>query len=461
MTTATEAFPAQDSSDNTSAAVALNRAYWSLAQRVAASEYLSKSEFLPKFLLYICDHQLRGMTQEITEQKIGVRVFNRPADYNPGDDNIVRNYAGQLRKRLDLYFEREGLEEDVRISIPRGGYIPIFQKLHSPQQDASAPSASLLKEIHPAAVEPSAEQDLIPTTATSGGNTERIAQRPDWRMFLWGIAACIPLLCALLLYNHFHPASPAAPSPLRPLWSAIFSRDRDTYIVPADSGVGILQNLTEEPVNLADYISGKYLSDIRAKNIDNANLEDLRTQRYSSIADIQIVAKLARVPEVIPNRFVIRYPRDLRMDDLRDSNAILLGAIHTDPWVNLLQEQLNFRFVCESHINHCSILNSHPSSGEKAKYENDAEQSSHQTFGVVAFMPNMNRTGRILLVEGLNMASTQASADVLLNDELMRPILQKATLPSGAIGSFELLIQTTTLDATPLPPQIIASRFER
>src|SRR5579884_2977753 len=119
MKTTTEAFPAQDSIEN---ATALNDAYWRLAQRVAASEYLSKSEFLPRFLLYICDHQLRGMAQEITEQKIGVRVFHRPADYNPGNDNIVRNYAGQLRKRLDLYFEREGVKEDIRISIPRGGY---------------------------------------------------------------------------------------------------------------------------------------------------------------------------------------------------------------------------------------------------------------------------------------------------------------------------------------------------
>lgn len=457
MNTTTEAFPAQDSIEN---ATALNNAYWRLAQRIAASEYFSKSEFLPRFLLYICDHQLRGMTQEITEQKIGVRVFHRPADYNPGNDNIVRNYAGQLRKRLDLYFEKEGVKEDIRISIPRGGYIPIFEKLHSSQQDTRTPAASIVQELHPLSDEPTSGNDTLSALTPSASDPATSAPRPDWRMFLWGIAACLPLFCALLLYNRFHIASSAAASPFRPLWSEIFSRDRDTYVVPADSGVGILQNLTEQPANLADYISGKYLSDIRARNIDNANLQDLRSQRYSSVADIQIIAKLARVPEIIPDRFVIRFPRDLRMDDLREGNAILLGAIHTDPWVSLLQQQLNFRFVCESHINHCSILNSHPAQGEKAKYENEAEESSHQTFGVVAFMPNMNRTGHILLVEGLNMASTQAGADVLLNDELMRPVIQKAMLANGSIGSFELLVQTTTLDATPLPPQIIASRYE-
>jgi hypothetical protein len=58
------------------------------------------------------------------------------------------------------------------------------------------------------------------------------------------------------------------------------------------------------------------------------------------------------------------------------------------------------------------------------------------------------------------MASTQASADVLLNEALMRPVLRRATLPNGTIGPFELLIQTTTLDTAPLPSRVIASRFQ-
>ena len=81
------------------------------------------------------------------------------------------------------------------------------------------------------------------------------------------------------------------------------------------------------------------------------------------------------------------------MEDLQDGNAILLGAIHTDPWVDLLQKQLNFQFVCESHVNHCSIINSHPTNEEKAVYDNESQQLSHRTFGVVAFIPNLNRTG--------------------------------------------------------------------
>jgi len=137
-----------------------------------------------------------------------------------------------------------------------------------------------------------------------------------------------------------------------------------------------------------------------------------------------------------------------------------LGAIHTDPWVDLLQKQLNFQFVCESHVNHCSIINSHPLKGEKTVYDNESQQLSHQTYGVVAFISNLNRTGKILLIEGLNMAATQAAADTLMDGVRMRPIIQQATQPDGSVGPFELLVETTSVDAAALPSRIVAARFE-
>lgn len=427
-----------------------------LIRRIATSEHFSKSEFLPKFLLYICDRELRGMTDAITEQQIGVQVFNRPADYNPGDDNIVRNYAGQLRKRLDLYFAREGTNEHIRIKIPRGGYVPVFQMvelpaspIHSQSRDPTSSEESRRGETS----DPTTEGEIIVSALP-------FPRAPDWRMFLLGAGGCALLFCAmLLLFNRIRALFPDGQPATRPLWSEIFARDRDTFIVPADSGLGILQNLSKQPATLADYVSGKYLSEVNIKGIDPENVEDLRTQKYSSIADIDIIAKLNRLPEVVPDRFVVRFARDLRMDDLRDGNAILLGAIHTDPWIFLLQKQLNFQFVCESNVNHCSIFNSHPAKGERQVYENESQQLSHQTFGVVAFIPNLNRTGRILLIEGLNMAATQAAADMLLDEASMRPIIQQATLSNGTVGPFEILIETTSLDATPLPSRIIATRF--
>src|SRR5215469_2208802 len=99
---------------------------WQLAQRIVASKSFAKSSLLSRFLLYVCDRTLNGKTEEISEQQIGVHVFGRRPQYNPAEDNIVRNYARQLRQRLDAYFEEEGKAEDLRLTIPRGTYVPTF-----------------------------------------------------------------------------------------------------------------------------------------------------------------------------------------------------------------------------------------------------------------------------------------------------------------------------------------------
>lgn len=99
---------------------------WGVARRVAASKGFSKSKFLISFILYICEKHLLDQTDEITEQLIGEHVFRRPQGYNPGEDNIVRNYARLLRQRLEEYFNGEGIDETIRIAVPRGGYVPLF-----------------------------------------------------------------------------------------------------------------------------------------------------------------------------------------------------------------------------------------------------------------------------------------------------------------------------------------------
>ena len=97
---------------------------WQLAQRIVASKSFAKSSLLSRFLLYVCNRTLNGRTEEISEQQIGVHVFGRRPQYNPAEDNIVRNYARQLRQRLDAYFEEEGKGEELRLTIPRRHMFP-------------------------------------------------------------------------------------------------------------------------------------------------------------------------------------------------------------------------------------------------------------------------------------------------------------------------------------------------
>src|SRR5580698_5157652 len=114
---------------------------WQLTLRIAASGTLGRSGLLSDFLLYIVDRSIRGRTDEITEQRIGVTVFGRAENYDPNDDNIVRSYARKLRKRIEEYFATEGREETLRLEIPRGGYTPIFADCFPPSSQVDENAA--------------------------------------------------------------------------------------------------------------------------------------------------------------------------------------------------------------------------------------------------------------------------------------------------------------------------------
>lgn len=82
---------------------------------------------MKRFLSYVVDEALAGRADRLKGYTIGVEVFDRPDDFDPQADTIVRVQAGQLRRRLDLYYSEDGKRDTVRFIIPKGQYAPIFE----------------------------------------------------------------------------------------------------------------------------------------------------------------------------------------------------------------------------------------------------------------------------------------------------------------------------------------------
>jgi hypothetical protein len=95
-------------------------------KQLLGSRTFTRSPRLAQFLEYIASCELGGRTDEISEQHIGITVFGRPPGYNPGDDNVVRSYARNLRLKLDEYYRTEGASDLLRVEIPKGAYRPVF-----------------------------------------------------------------------------------------------------------------------------------------------------------------------------------------------------------------------------------------------------------------------------------------------------------------------------------------------
>ena len=107
---------------------------WELAERIVASPSFIRSPRLCSLLMHLCDLALHGRSDEISEQSIGVALFERAPNYDPSIDGIVRSHASRLRQRLEQYFSEEGAHETMRLSIPKGGYTPLFEIHRQPEQ---------------------------------------------------------------------------------------------------------------------------------------------------------------------------------------------------------------------------------------------------------------------------------------------------------------------------------------
>src|SRR5262249_22228452 len=97
-------------------------------ERILASEAFNRNERLSQFLRYIVERHFEGGDSHLKESVIALEVFGRRADYDPKLDSIVRTEAGRLRARLADYYAGNGIQDEVIIEVPKGGYAPCFRR---------------------------------------------------------------------------------------------------------------------------------------------------------------------------------------------------------------------------------------------------------------------------------------------------------------------------------------------
>jgi adenylate cyclase len=115
-------------------------------QRILASRAFCNSPRLSRFLRFIVEQTMQGHEDRIKEYLLGVDVFERGASYDPRIDPIVRVEAGRLRAKLQQYYESAGTQSSVIIELPKGRYIPSFQRRASPRVDTE-PQARILTSV--------------------------------------------------------------------------------------------------------------------------------------------------------------------------------------------------------------------------------------------------------------------------------------------------------------------------
>ena len=95
-------------------------------ERIFLHPDFSSSEILKRFLTFVVQETLTGNANCLREYTIALKVLQKPVNFNPQKNCIVRIHAGRLRRALYHYYNAPGSDDEIIIGMPKGKYVPVF-----------------------------------------------------------------------------------------------------------------------------------------------------------------------------------------------------------------------------------------------------------------------------------------------------------------------------------------------
>jgi TolB-like protein len=95
-------------------------------ERIFLHPDFSSSEILKKFLSFVVQETLTGNSNCLKEYTIALKVLQKPVNFNPQKNCIVRIHARRLRSALFHYYNEPGSVDEIIIGMPKGKYVPVF-----------------------------------------------------------------------------------------------------------------------------------------------------------------------------------------------------------------------------------------------------------------------------------------------------------------------------------------------
>jgi hypothetical protein len=422
-----------------------------LIDRIAASNHFRRSSRLKDMLLFLGSRAADDSQAEVHEQEIGEKVFGRPAEYDRGQDNIVRVNASELRKRLELYFSHEGKHEDILVSMPRGGYRLVFHHRSSAKKAAGtqASAAPPDSDAQPSEAEPQASRPG--------------AGRWAW---LWALIGLCTGIAATLLAVHLLPgaagASAAARQPLvSAFWLEFSPRSGDIDLVLSDASVNITEYILGRPISLTDYTNKDYFDAAEQAHASADRLQDIHQIFHHDIValgDFEAAEQILSLPTIHPKIRLVP-PRVYSPDSLAQNSLILIGGEPANPWVGLFNASLNFSLDDNDPGMLLYVLNRHPRPGEQRTYNPSTQNSVITGYGVLAYLPSPNHVGNILILAGTDAQTTKAVAEYVTSERKLSELQKKlGASETRHIPYFEAVIKSSRISDTSFSSKIVAYR---
>ena len=125
-------------------------------ERVLAGSHLRSSPRRAALLKFLVEETLAGRADRLKGFAVAVSVFGRDETFDAQSDPIVRLEARHLRHDLDSYYVADGRRDPVRITIPKGGYVPYFTWQDDTGESRPSPAGDAAEDAGPVVAPPAA-----------------------------------------------------------------------------------------------------------------------------------------------------------------------------------------------------------------------------------------------------------------------------------------------------------------
>jgi len=404
-----------------------------------------------QFLRYIVNQAIAGHFESLKERMIGVELFGRSPSYDTGEDAIVRVTASDVRKRLLQHYGKYGVDAPFHISLPTGTYIPQITYEVAKEAEAAAiapqpvpqPLAAVSAAEAPAPDSPEAQTSESPL---------RVPLDQSPHLLRWLVLAGVVLACILGSIAFFTKRLSPAKEHVLP-WSILFRSSHPIWLITSDPNIAEIQYLLKQSISVSDYANHYYVPTPNHLTPEEDRLaRNVLIGDKSADVDAAIAVQIAELAQANSRQINVRGARSLRLADIHtDDNFIFLGSPVSNPWTSIFSDQLDFRFVFDPVRRSEFVQNIHPRPNEQATYVPTAMGwATGDTFAIVAFLPNPDQAGHVLLIAGANGEGTEAAGRLVVDAQRMKPILQSCGLKNGgAAQHFELLLHLNTMAGSP------------
>ncbi len=429
--------------------------------RLLASAYFSQSKRSVTFLRFITDHTLSGDAEKLKERTLGIEIFGRFPDYDTASDPVVRVTASEIRKRLAQYYQESGHEEELRISLPSGAYVPEFRwpkdANHSGIQSAAdRPDARLFAETAGGTIGGFAEQanqrhfetpefeppENGPLKEPRGYSKQlevKARRHFGLKISLICVTAALLSVAAVIIWQATHQSA------FDFFWRPVLTTNDPVLLCVADqvqdSGIAL-----RDPADPARQV---WLKDPSKQN------------SFTTVAidDLNAIVNVASILQSRGKKYTLKGEGATNLADLRAGPSIFVGAFD-NAWTLRLTNRLRFHFSSDAALAQLRIVDSTAQTQSRWVVDQSVQMATgaFRDYAIVARFADAN-TGKVaVVIAGIGRGGTLAAGQ-FLSDSGSLVQLERAAEAAGGKRNMEVVLSTQIIDGQPGYPKIEAVYF--